>query len=421
MSGRDKNDRAVLVDVSRSVEVTSIGGINAVGAGKGGFLFSACSGANRMCLHDANEAAEVVSLEAQGQRPASVAISRDAVKVAFGTGAGAIYLWDVLYPTAMESFRTEDSVAAGAITKMAWHPRGHVLAAASEAGVVHLWDMVVGALLFPFPCHEGPIADIAWTGNGRMLLTAGQDGALRAWSPRDVEFMGSVSRDDEDLASNSLIPGGRSDSHGRNSQPRRSRQVHINGDSENELRAPPSVRWHSSAITCLDVMLDMSRVAITGGDDGSVLLSVLKPEQGCGVFHAMPSHSAPVTTVKFSDLECPKPLRSASGAEDGTIFLFDMDRRLPMSKFLHSGGRVEKLLFTPSADVLFSAAGTTVHAWDARVSPEEAPSVCFGGHDKAVLDFTVVNAGATVAAACEDGKLRLYDMRYPAGVAPSMP
>lgn len=389
-----------LVRPTKDIPIADNSPVSALATGKAGFVFTASSGADKMTLHDVNEGAEVVTLDAKGQAPSSVAVSHDAVKVSFGTTAGAVYVWDMLYPTAMESFRTEDALAAGPITGMAWHPRGHVLAAASEAGVVHIWDMVVGALLFPVPCHDGPIAGITWTGNGRLLLTAGAagegaggTGALRAWSPRDVEFMGSVAADDEDPAQKK---GG-------------------------EFRET-SVSWHKAPLTCLDAMVDMSRVAITGATDGSVLLSVMKPEQGCGVFHAMPSHKSRVTDVRFSPLDCPKPLRAASGDSDGTVNLFDMDRRLPMAKFTHGEGKsaIAKLHFNDTADVLFSCGGPSVIAWDARVSPEEAAPIEFGGHGNNVLDFSVANGGASLVTACEDGKLRLFDMRYPAGEAPVM-
>jgi WD40 repeat protein len=381
---------------TRSISVTSDGSqVAAVSSGSAGFVFTACPGASKMALYDVNEEIDVVTLDAENEAPSLAAVSHDAVKVAYGTSSGAVYLWDLIYPTTMESFRTEDSLAAGAITSLSWHPRGHVLAAASESGVVHLWDMVVGALLFPFPAHDGRISDIAWTGNGRILLTAGDDGALRAWSPRDVEFLGSVTGDQDDAEGKPIVP------------------------------ALGAVKWHTSGLTCLDAMMDMSRVTVSGARDGSVLLSVIKPEQGCGVFHAMQKHKSAVTAVKFSRLDCPKPLRAASAAEDGTVHLFDMDRRLPMGKFTHTGSKaVSKLAFNDTADVLFSASGSTVQAWDARVAPEEENPILFAedvdsGHAHTVTDFTVVNDGATLVTAGSDGRLRLFDMRYPSGVAPS--
>lgn len=384
---------------SKEIKVSPGTPCSAIAAGKPGFVFTANGAASKMTLHDLSDGVEVVGIEAKDESPGCLSVSHDDVKVAFGTAKGAVFLWDVMYPTTMESFRTEDSVAAGPITSLAWHPRGHVVAAASETGVVHLWDMVVGALLFPVPCHSGAIADLAWTANGRLLLTAGacdetpnSPGALRAWSPRDVEFMGSVTADE-----------------GGNAPP-----VGAQGQKL------PSVAWHTSPLTCLDAMVDMSRVALTGAKDGSVLLSVLKPEQGCGVFHAMQAHRAAVTDVRLCSLDAPKPLRAASAAADGSVHLFDMERRLPMASFSHDKKSVGKIQFTENADCLLSSAGATVVAWDSRVSPEEEPAIEFGGHGKKVNDFALVNGEKGVVAACDDGLLRLYDMRWPSAATSSV-
>jgi WD40 repeat protein len=432
-----------------SVHVSGPGGgaVSALGAGNAGFVFSACAASSKMSLHELNEPAEIVSLAAPDERPASVAVAADVVKVAFGTGSGAVYVWDVLYPTAMESFRAKDdtlgssdkSTAPGpAVTALAWHPRGHVLAAASASGALHVWDMVVGALIVPAPdAHAGSITGLAWTGNGRILLSAGHDGALRAWSPRNLELVGSITRDDQNKSDREeeKLEHAYPDGDDGKSEPRSSPSVMENSGNtphaaaraaasgqlpEGDVKTPIStVGWHVSELTCLDAMADMSRVAITGGRDGAVLLSVLKPEQACGVFHAMPSHKAPVTVVKLADLDCTRPMRAASAADDGIVHLFDMDHKLPMGKFAHPGGSVVKLDFNRSADVLFSAAGSTVRAWDARASPEEEPPICFSGTDAKISDFVIYNNGATMACACDDGHIRLFDMRYPTGDAPT--
>ncbi|KAI0558736.1 angio-associated migratory cell protein isoform X2 [Gracilaria domingensis] len=158
-----------------------------------------------------------------------------------------------------------------------------------------------------------------------------------------------------------------------------------------------------------------------GAPDGSVLLSVLKPESQCGVFASMNAHHAPVRCVRFAPLDSPRPLRSASAAADGSVHLFDMDRRLPMGKFSHGSSAVVQLEFSHHADVLFSAAAHTVMAWDARVAPEESPPITFGTHDHAVNAFALVNSGANLVTACDDGMLRTYDMRYPSGDPPPLP
>lgn len=377
MAGHDDvEERAV-----RTVEAYEKGGADAVATGHAGFVFACGGAAGRMSLFDTNSGETVISLEAAAQVPGEIAVASDGVKAAYGTATGAVYVWDVLYPSSMESFRADEGDSEG-VSTMCWHPRGHVLAVGTRGGMVFLWDLVVGALLYPIQAHEGPVVQVQWTANGRLLVTAGVDGVLRVWNPRNVEMLGEVSSGS------------------------------ASGDN---------IKWHSGPLTAMDTMNDMSRIALTGSENGTVLLSVLKPEETCGVFHAMTSHRVPVTAVRFAPLESPKPLRSASAARDGSIHLFDMDRRLPMGKFSHSSAPVTQLEFSDNADVLFSAAGSLVRAWDTRVSPDEERPITFGGHDGKVSSFTISNAGASLVTACTDGKLRTFDMRYPYGDAPISP
>lgn len=333
-----------------------------------------------MSLHDTNTGDQVIALDAPTQSPSCIAVASDGVKAAYGTATGAVYVWDVMYPSSMESFRPEEDAGSN-VTALEWHPRGHVLAVATAAGNLYLWDLVVGALLYPVVAHKGAIASVKWTANGRLLVSVGRDDSvLRVWNPRNVDQLGEIS--------------------------------HLSEHNKDDLR------WHSQGIRCLDTLHDMSQVGLTGGADGTVLLSVLKPESLCGVFHAMPSHApaTPVTAVRFAPLQS-KPLRSASADADGVVQLFDMDRRLPMGKFDHAG-EVVQLEFSDNADVLFSAAGNTVRAWDARVAPEEESPVTFAPEAK-VNAFAITNGGASLVTACDNGKLLSFDMRYPAGEAPS--
>lgn len=352
--------------------------------GHAAFVFSCSRDDHKLCLHDTNSGDPIISLETPADNPTAVAVSSDAEKAAYSTANGTVYIWDVLYPTSMESFRPEeDSVFE--ITSMSWHPRGHVLAVASSSGNIYLWDMVVGALLYPVPAHTGSVTKVAWTANGRLLVSVGADSAMRVWNPRNVDQLGELTAESEDK---------------------------------------PGVKWHTGGIRALDTLYDLSRVAITGAQDGSVMLSVLKPEAMCGVFHVMTPHKSPVSTVRFAPLTSPKPLRAASASTTGSINLFDMDRRLPMGSFNHKGGEVSQLEFSAHADVLFSAAGNTVIGWDARVAPEEERPITFGAGERedvsAVSAFTLTNAGTGLVTACADGKLRVYDVRYPSGQVPSV-
>jgi WD40 repeat protein len=63
---------------------------------------------------------------------------------------------------------------------LAWSPDGTVLAAASAAGSVTLYDAVTGAVKHLLPGHADGANCLAWSPSG-LLATGGQDGCVRFW------------------------------------------------------------------------------------------------------------------------------------------------------------------------------------------------------------------------------------------------
>lgn len=364
-----------------------------VSAGTGSFCFSGDASSCKLGLHDLRSGDAIIHHDIGSNVPTVTSTAHDSSKCAFGTTSGALFVWDVQFPTLLESFvpttpTGEDvPVNPGArITCVEWHPRGHVLASGTADGTIAVWDMVLGTPVSVIPeAHAGGVKGLAWTAHGRVLASVGEDGSLKVWNARHCEV-----------------------------------EAMIDGTGDASM-------WHKGGVTCVDTIADMSRVAISGGDDGSVFLSVLKPGEKndeCGVFEKPRAHdNSSVNAVRIAGVESIKPMRCASGADDGSLQLFDMDRRMPMGAFKHEGERgVRQVEFNYSGDVLFSAAGGTVKAWDARVVAEEAAEVTFGEKKGApVTSFAVGNVGASVVTGAEDGMLRMYDMRYPAGTVPIIP
>jgi WD40 repeat protein len=64
---------------------------------------------------------------------------------------------------------------------LAWSPDGSILAAASAAGGIMLYDAATGAVKHPLPGHTDGVNALAWSTNG-LLATGGQDGCVRLWN-----------------------------------------------------------------------------------------------------------------------------------------------------------------------------------------------------------------------------------------------
>lgn len=66
---------------------------------------------------------------------------------------------------------------------LAWSPDGTLLAAASAAGGVTLFDAATGAGKHALPGHADGANCLAWSPDGALLATGGQDGCVRLWNP----------------------------------------------------------------------------------------------------------------------------------------------------------------------------------------------------------------------------------------------
>lgn len=365
------------------MRISDGGGSIFVSAGTGKFCFAGDAGAKKLGLHDVSQSESVLNHQLNGDIPTIAATAHDAGKAAFGTRSGAIFVWDVQFPTVLESFLSGESESAEGvgttkdpISVIAWHPRGYALAAGTSKGALTVWDMVLGAPAFRIDtAHAGGITGVSWTAHGRALVTSGFDGELRVWNVRHARI---------DAA--------------------------IDGTKASDM-------WHDGPISALDTIEDLSRVALSGAADGSAFLSVLKPGErdGCGVFCRLPSHEGSVTAARFAPLSSTAPLRAATGGADASVRVFDMERRLPMATFQHARGEsIRQIEFAPDGNAAFSAAGKAVVAWDTRVSEDELPGVRFEA-DAKVTGFCIADDAKSIILGCEDGLLRMFDVRYPSG------
>ncbi len=66
---------------------------------------------------------------------------------------------------------------------LAWSPDGSLLAAASAAGGLTLFDAATGAMKHALAGHADGANCLAWSPEGAVLASGGQDGCVRLWNP----------------------------------------------------------------------------------------------------------------------------------------------------------------------------------------------------------------------------------------------
>ena len=68
------------------------------------------------------------------------------------------------------------------VIDLAWSPDGSLLATASAAGGITLYDAATGAVKHGLAGHDGGTNCLSWSPTGSLLATGGQDGCVRFWA-----------------------------------------------------------------------------------------------------------------------------------------------------------------------------------------------------------------------------------------------
>jgi WD40 repeat protein len=108
--------------------------------------------------------------------------------LATGGTDGAVHVWDVVQPA-------RRLVLPGGARCLAFHPAGHLLAAASLTRAVRVWDARNGRLLRELSGHEDAVNCVAYSPNGRYLASVADDHTLRLWDAESGALLGVTELD----------------------------------------------------------------------------------------------------------------------------------------------------------------------------------------------------------------------------------
>ncbi|HEU0200340.1 MAG TPA: TIR domain-containing protein, partial [Burkholderiaceae bacterium] len=121
------------------------------------------------------------SVALEGDEPLTVlavAFSRDGTRIASGSNAGTVHVWNAKTGTLIAG----PLRARGAVNSVAFSADGTHLLSGAGGGALELWDTKSGARIAEWlEKQDGTVKAIAASADGRLVVTGGDDGLLRAW------------------------------------------------------------------------------------------------------------------------------------------------------------------------------------------------------------------------------------------------
>jgi WD40 repeat protein len=164
------------------------------------WLWDAERGAPVLLLPDAIDgcSVEAIAFGPQGDWLAAGGIDW----LATGGSDGAVHVWDVRQPARVATLR-------GGARSLAFHPGGQLLAAASLARTVRVWDVRGGRLVRELAGHDDTVNAVAYSPDGRRLASAGDDYTVRLWDAETGAPLG-VTELDTQVKVLAFAPDGRS-------------------------------------------------------------------------------------------------------------------------------------------------------------------------------------------------------------------
>jgi len=108
-----------------------------------------------------------------------VAWSPDSEKLAAATDTGLISIWNA---QSGELLKTYQSTSNSAIATLAWSIDGIILAAGTERATIELWDTTSDQQPTILEHHTGWVDSLMWSPDGTLLASSSEDKTIKIWN-----------------------------------------------------------------------------------------------------------------------------------------------------------------------------------------------------------------------------------------------
>jgi WD40 repeat protein len=329
----------------------------------------------------------------------SAAISRDGQLIVIGYQNGYIRLWN-RQGKALPQAPQEGETHEGRVTCVAVSADGQTIVSGGEEGTVRLWDREAKPVGPALTGHDGRINSVALSADGKHIVSAGDDGMVRLWEQRAPSapvkaYEGKV---------DSIAFSGDGQTIRTSGPEAKILQWDRNGDP---AQATATARYDNLASAAATVTATAwsrgGEFLIVGHSDGKLLQRNLQDTTSDKPFSE--NHSAGVTAIAVSG----NGNVIVSGDENGTVRLWDRDRRPIGQPSKGHDGRVASLGISSDGQMIVSGgADGKVLRWSLRgsaVSPPLSTSYSTGSGETVAVSPN----GQIIVSGSERGMMRIWD------------
>ena len=345
----------------------------------------------------------------------AIAFSPDGTTLASGSDDQTLKLWEVETGRCIRTFQGYNNW----IWSAAFSPDGTELVSASEDGRVRLWDAKSGRCSQVLEGHHGRVWTAAFSPQGQILASGGDDQTIRFWYRATGRCLKTLQERSGPIRCVEFSPDGNrlATNSGDNTAKIWDMSLLVASlptGSKLSSAAPFSIprlrtlKGHTGRIYSMAFLADSDRL-ITGSADQTLRLWETSTGQCLHIFegHSRYVFSVAVSPVSLRLQGIENQALIASGSDDQTIRLWNVDTGACLRVLEGHRGWVQAIAFSPDGSLLASGStDQTVKLW------QVATGICLqtlAGH-REVRSVSFSPDGQQLATGSDDETVRLWDI-----------